>query len=170
MKHCGGCNLDKSLLEFHKNKLHKDGLSIQCKDCQKARAKEWYHSHKEYMKEYRLRTTERRKEVRLRYSKANREKLREYERNYDLLKNYGISRSRYLLMRKKQGDKCLICEVPQSECEREFNVDHDHKTGNIRGLLCCNCNIGIGNLHDDAKLLTRAIEYLRGEFQFTRVP
>jgi hypothetical protein len=59
-----------------------------------------------------------------------------------------------------QASKCLICDV--SAGLRKFDVDHDHLTGRIRGLLCRNCNIGLGQFRDDPALLLKAAEYLKG--------
>ena len=59
-----------------------------------------------------------------------------------------------------QDGKCAICGTTSTGNRKAFHVDHDHKTGKVRGLLCSNCNTGIGNLRDDIGLLNRAIEYL----------
>jgi hypothetical protein len=61
-----------------------------------------------------------------------------------------------------QGGRCAICgKVPRS---RRLAVDHDHKTGEVRGLLCASgdfgCNKGLGYFNDDPELLRRAYEYL----------
>jgi hypothetical protein len=62
----------------------------------------------------------------------------------------------------KQGGVCRICgEGPKAQ--RRLCIDHDHGTGQVRGLLCIPCNSGIGKLKDDPALLERAIEYLRGK-------
>ena len=60
-----------------------------------------------------------------------------------------------------QGDACAICGTKDTGNRKAFHVDHCHDTGKIRGLLCGNCNSGIGNLRDDINLLQRAIEYLQ---------
>ena len=52
----------------------------------------------------------------------------------------------------KQGGACLICEKPDPE-----HVDHDHETGKVRGILCFNCNQGLGNFRDDVRSLIRAV-------------
>ncbi len=72
-----------------------------------------------------------------------------------------------------QGDACAICRMPWQICEKSsgrhydgiflqhLEIDHDHFTGNIRGLLCGPCNIGIGKLCDDIDNCRRAAGYLR---------
>jgi hypothetical protein len=86
----------------------------------------------------------------------------DYNANSMLKKLYGITLGDYDQMVEKQNGKCAICEStePKSNGAR-FAVDHDHKTGKVRGLLCGSCNTGIGKLGDDIALLTSAIEYLK---------
>ena len=86
----------------------------------------------------------------------------DYNANAMLKKAYGITLEQYDQMAEAQGHKCAICEStePKSHGAR-FAVDHDHKTGKVRGLLCGPCNMGMGKLGDDIALLTSAIEYLR---------
>jgi hypothetical protein len=57
-----------------------------------------------------------------------------------------------------QDKKCAICEIP---IEFNAHVDHDHLTGLIRGMLCKNCNPGLGQFKDNIRSLERAIDYLR---------
>jgi len=58
--------------------------------------------------------------------------------------------------------ECTICGEEWQEGERLFAVDHDHKTGHVRGLLCQGCNIGLGQFRDDPELLRLAALYLEG--------
>jgi hypothetical protein len=75
------------------------------------------------------------------------------------LKRYGISDEEYRQRWKEQGGKCAICGAASSVMG-ELAVDHDHTTGDVRGLLCSNCNLAIGNLRDSPALCRRAAEYL----------
>lgn len=59
------------------------------------------------------------------------------------------------------GNKCAICNLHQAELSLTLAVDHCHKTGKIRGLLCVNCNQGIGKFKDSVFLLEAAIKYLQ---------
>lgn len=84
---------------------------------------------------------------------------------YNLKYQYGITDTDYELMLKSQEEKCKICG--QSETTKNNNgkikrlsVDHDHKTGKIRGLLCDNCNNALGRFNDDIEILKAAITYL----------
>lgn len=74
---------------------------------------------------------------------------------------YGLSADEYIKMHEKQDGKCAICKKEPST-KRGLHIDHCHKTGKVRGLLCHNCNIGIGNFSHDSDLLSTAIEYLKG--------
>jgi Zn finger protein HypA/HybF involved in hydrogenase expression len=73
---------------------------------------------------------------------------------------YGISDEEFQTLLIEQNNCCAICGV--SFDLAKINVDHEHGTGKVRGLLCPNCNSGIGKLHDDVKLLLIAVEYLEG--------
>ena len=59
------------------------------------------------------------------------------------------------LLKAKQNNKCALCLK-----EKELFVDHCHDTGNVRGLLCRECNTSLGKFHDDVNILTRAIDYI----------
>lgn len=56
---------------------------------------------------------------------------------------------------------CEICGITPGEKDKSLALDHCHKTGHVRGLLCLPCNIAIGNLKDDVALMQKAIEYLQ---------
>ena len=71
-----------------------------------------------------------------------------------------ISTFEYAKLLVEQNNSCAICGVSATELKRELNVDHNHETNNIRGLLCHHCNIGLGNFRDSTTLLSVAIEYL----------
>jgi hypothetical protein len=71
---------------------------------------------------------------------------------------YGISEKKFKEMEKKQNFRCFICK--QMFPPWRLSVDHCHETGLNRGLLCRNCNTGLGMFKDSKKLLGRAIFYL----------
>ena len=81
-------------------------------------------------------------------------------------RNYGINLSTYNRMFVEQGGVCKICSLPQNSKRNErLAIDHDHLTGQVRGLLCDHCNRGIGLLKDDPRILDRAASYLRSQDQ-----
>ena len=75
-------------------------------------------------------------------------------------KKYGIDREEYNLMWDEQKGRCKICKTHQLELKRPLSVDHCHKTGKVRGLLCNNCNAGIGLLKDSPSILLEARSYI----------
>lgn len=85
-------------------------------------------------------------------------------KGHDLKKLYGISRKTYTDLHELQGGCCAICEKVEVVVIRgktlSLSVDHCHKSGSIRGLLCSDCNRGLGSFRDDPKILRRAIAYL----------
>lgn len=82
-------------------------------------------------------------------------------RGNTLRRMYGITEDDYDEMYRAQRGCCWICGVHQSTLKRRLNVDHDHESGDVRALLCCNCNKGIGLLGDDPKTVQQAANYLR---------
>ena len=73
----------------------------------------------------------------------------------------GVTDQDYWRMYKEQNGRCGICHRRiYSKRYKNFNVDHDHKTGRIRGLLCHSCNRGIGMLNDDPIALRRAVRWV----------
>ena len=75
-------------------------------------------------------------------------------------KQYGITTEQYEEMLASQDSRCRICGVHQEELTRRLAVDHSHKDGHIRGLLCIKCNAGLGNLGDSISLVRKALDYL----------
>jgi len=79
--------------------------------------------------------------------------------------SYGITPEDYARMFKAQRGRCAICRSKDSgqRSKRHLCVDHDHKTGKVRGLLCHRCNRGLGLLNDSLNCLGKATEYLKGK-------
>lgn len=74
----------------------------------------------------------------------------------DICRKYGVDRYQYRRMVAAQGGRCAVCAVHPPK----LLVDHDHKTGAVRGLLCDPCNKGLGNFRDSSHNLLKAIAYL----------
>jgi hypothetical protein len=98
------------------------------------------------------------------YKKSWKENNPTKTREYKLLKVFGITHSQYEEMHSNQNGVCAICFQPESAImygeTMNLAVDHDHATGEIRGLLCGNCNNGLGRFKDDIGLLQQAILYI----------
>jgi hypothetical protein len=97
------------------------------------------------------------------------------QRSYRMKSLFNLTPEDYDTMFEHQGGACYICFRPPKK--QRLNVDHDHKTGLVRGLLCFSCNLSLGRFRDDADRLERAASYLReppatkalGEERFGRV-
>jgi hypothetical protein len=81
------------------------------------------------------------------------------------LRRYGFSQTDFQKMFAEQEGKCAICQAPLDDSAAERlsipHVDHDHKRGFIRGILCLRCNTGLGWFLESTEILERAIQYLR---------
>ena len=80
-------------------------------------------------------------------------------KKYNYLRNYNISIEEVFNLKKIQNYKCAICFKDLDNGKRT-HVDHDHFTCKIRGVLCVNCNLGLGNFKDNVEVLENAIKYL----------
>lgn len=101
------------------------------------------------------------------YREEAKKKVRDYYKNNpekrfaQHLKDFGITPDEYREIHEKQGGKCAICgsEIGDVMGNRLY-IDHNHKTGKVRGLLCSDCNFGIGKFKDNIELMQKAIQYL----------
>jgi len=88
------------------------------------------------------------------------------KKDSELKRHFGITLSQYNEMSRLQDHKCAICRQPESTGASgqliKLAVDHDHKTGKIRGLLCQRCNKAIGLLGDSPAIVYAALGYLMG--------
>jgi hypothetical protein len=115
-------------------KLISDCSGTACKLCHAKRRREW--------------------------RKANPDREKINQRKQDLKRYFGITPEQYDAMLQKQSGKCAGCNRHQTEFVKNLAVDHDHKTGIIRGLLCEDCNIALGKLKDNVSTLNNLINYL----------
>jgi hypothetical protein len=145
-KTCNACHTAKPLAEFSRNARWADGLARACKACLAARARAAYWRDPE---KYRRRSR----------SRARKPVLPEDQRRYQLRWAYGITPEDYDRMFRAQEGRCKICRGPATA------VDHDHETGQVRGLLCRPCNSGLGHFRDSLEFLRRAVAYLEASPQ-----
>ena len=132
MKRCSKCKEVKSLDDFNKDLSFKDGLNYCCRECSNAKLRQRYAEHSEH------------------------------ERNRQLKKNFGLTPEQFDSMVETQGGRCAICGTDEPGGKKtRFSIDHDHETGKVRGLLCNNCNVGIGRLKEDPFIFESAMVYLR---------
>ena len=111
------------------------------------------------------------------YYQKNKTMIKKYKKKYrrdnpniakeiNIKASYGLIKEDYDLLFKQQSGKCAICKneiVSMFDLKNKTtaHIDHDHKTGKIRGLLCFQCNHGLGNFRDKEKFLLSAIQYLK---------
>ncbi len=153
MKTCRKCNENKALDEFgsfkSKGKIYKRG---DCKACARKYANDWRNSSEEMKARRRAAvkaSAERHPDVIIR------------SRRRKAWKRLGIdpdAAEAYYLAHKGQ---CEICGKSNPNPERALAVDHCHTTGKIRGMLCGNCNSGIGFFKEDIEVMLKAIAYLK---------
>jgi len=85
----------------------------------------------------------------------------ERTRNNDLKRNYGITLDEHTQMYEEQNGVCAVCKEPGDGRWKKLCVDHDHKTGKVRQLLCRNCNMVLGQVNDNPNLLSDMILYIK---------
>jgi hypothetical protein len=138
---------------------------------EKARIKQarWLANNPEKRERNRLKNIEWRKNNPEKYKKAVaawRARNPSYEETLKLKLRYGITPQDYEQMHQAQNGLCAICGNPETARHNKSNevqklaVDHCHKTGKVRGLLCQDCNRGIGKFKDSVILMEKAIKYL----------
>lgn len=93
-----------------------------------------------------------------RYYHANKKKCCELSRRSKLIRVFGITADKYDEMLRSQNGRCKICK--RKQIGRRLAVDHCHKTGLVRSLLCSNCNSMLGQAREDVKVFRAAIAYI----------
>lgn len=130
-KYCPTCKQIKDLSEFSTMKT-RDGIASHCKTC----TSEW---GRKYNK-----TDEGKQKRRVLYQKHKEKQL-----DQKMRRKFGISLQEYRVMLDKQGKRCMICGRTPEENGKALAIDHDHKTGVVRDLLCNNCNACLGFIENN---------------------
>jgi hypothetical protein len=136
-KVCSNCGDTKEEVEFYKHSANPSGLEYRCKVCTNTKNSL--------------------------YQKTKSGKLS--RRKSGIMNRFGLTLIAYDKLLKDQGGTCAICKGPEtvllkSGMLKHLAVDHCHKTGQVRGLLCHHCNVAIGSLKDSVELLKVTIMYL----------
>ena len=153
-KVCPGCKLVKPHTEYWNDNNRHDGLRKYCKDCVRIRKRGWYQNNKGKIAVSR---------------NASRpwatEKFKEYRREWQLRNRYGITQEQFDAIVAEQCGGCAICgnKAASNQKGDTLHVDHCHSTGEVRGLLCNRCNVGLANFRDDPVILEKAAQYLRAD-------
>jgi hypothetical protein len=132
---CTTCEIPKPRSRFNKSKTKLNGLQSRCKDCKN----KFHGSRSPHTTKY----------------------YDGYHVPYNFEYKYGITFDQYMQMLEDQNGVCRLCKGTNPS-GRRLAVDHNHETGEVRGLLCSNCNTALGLLKDNPVLLEAAIAYLRG--------
>lgn len=134
MKACWKCKKSKPASQFAKDRSRKDGLQGHCRKCKYAFEQERRKKHPG--------------------GRA------EQSKRYDPRRYFGITLEQYDIMSETQGNVCAICGGINPNGKR-LAVDHDHKTGKIRGLLCSKCNLALGNIKEQISILRSMENYIK---------
>lgn len=130
-KICHKCKKEKDISNFDIDKSVRDGYSSKCKICRRAYQKDYY--------------------------KKNINKVK----SRDLKQSYGISLDDKQKMINSQGNKCYICKKSfKNLSTKEIHVDHDHKSGKVRKILCHRCNRILGFAEENKNIFKQMILYL----------
>ncbi len=165
MKRCKKCGTVKPLAEFYANKGGRDGVRPECKACTSARRKAWY-ADSRAREIARVRAWQQANhEYYLRKQAEYRARVTRDHRSGHLKRKFDLTLDEYEGILEGQNRACAICGEPPSE-RIALHVDHDHGTGEIRGLLCVRCNNALGLFRENTDVLRRAIRYVRSEASF----
>lgn len=188
MKTCPKCGEEKPLVGFYLRRNGRPS-DAKCKACISVERKVQYHADPEKfralkraynlkfgdrIRRYRQANQERIAATQRAYHLANPEKVARWNANarekqkadplfwrkQRLRQEFGMTVEDYEAELAAQGGTCAICGGPPVGKDPVYHVDHNHETGARRGLLCGNCNLMLGLMRDDPRLLERAIAYL----------
>ena len=95
------------------------------------------------------------------YYHKNKEYFKGKAHKHHLKRKYGMTPEDFNALFEKQGRVCGICKRPDPESKMGWCTDHNHQTGQVRGILCRGCNYGLGFFYDNPKALRSAIKYLK---------
>ena len=139
-KICTKCGIEKEINKFHPKPSGKFGVMAECKICRNIYTKKYSENHKK--------------------------EKSEYMKEWFLNKRYGITKAIYNQMLEAQNYLCAICGKPETSFDKKhktarlLSVDHNHKSGKIRALLCTRCNHTLGRINEDINLLQNIINYI----------
>lgn len=139
-KKCNVCLQDKPLTDFYPVTRGSEVRRTYCKACFKSQIQKWKQQNPERYRET-----------------ARRSNKKNYLKRY-LSFAYGLTLEQYHELYRKHNGKCAIYR--KQEVISRLSIDHDHKTGKIRGLLCRTCNSGIGLFQESKDLIQKAFLYL----------
>ena len=161
---CAKCGTMKIFDLFHKDASAKGGIRYTCKECcakdNALRVLKNPNKSRAMCRRWSKNNPQKKKDIFAKWYKANPERVKlnhlKSARKGHLRRKYGITEEDYKGMIEIQGNRCLICYKTMIEP----NVDHCHKTNLVRGLLCSQCNNGLGNFKDNTESLLNAVWHI----------
>ena len=155
---CTKCGVVKDESGFYASSRHADGFTRQCRGCIYVRTAARHRKVREetgkwpsqYSPSHR---TDARRAYEAEYRKRSKDRRLANQRKY----KYGLTAEEYDALVLASGGLCAICHEAMGD---DICVDHCHDSGAVRGLLCRNCNFGLGHFRDDPARLTAALAYL----------
>lgn len=150
-KYCHQCDDWLPRCAFNKDRRSPDGRHFECGKCAKRRRDACEAANPEKYKQ-----------TKIEWRKAN----PGYDRDNHLRTKFKITSVDYARLLEQQNGVCAVCERPETKKHRLgkvqlLSVDHDHKTGKVRGLVCADCNLALGHTDDSITRLKRLISYLK---------
>jgi hypothetical protein len=159
-KTCTRCGESKRIVEFHRSRYYKDGRHARCAECRRTlkRAKD------ERAKVERPDSWKQRRansDAKDRASPSRRSARIQHARDRRITR-YGLTVTEFETLLASQGGRCAICrtEDPHMRTATRLQVDHDHTTGEVRGLLCDRCNKALAGVGDNLEGLMKFVDYL----------
>jgi len=145
-KTCSKCkrNLPLTTKYFSRDKHKKSGFTSQCKRCRNEN-KQSPECEKKYQRKY------------------NDSEKGKINRRKQQLAKYGLTEQDYKILYENQHKKCAICKKELPYSNTNVHIDHNQETGKVRGILCQQCNVGLGFFQDNLDLLIAATNYLQRE-------
>lgn len=146
LHYCTACKQIRSVSSFRVNDSA-GHLRSRCASCLRTQRLAWYHTgggrawHKQWAVNHPA-------------------TLKKAARKHRLKKVFGLDEAAFVSLLEAQGGACAICRRLPLVGAKQFNIDHDHKTNRIRGILCGYCNPALGGFQDDPDILKQAIRYL----------
>jgi Recombination endonuclease VII len=154
------------LSDFYAAAGTRDGYRLECKACNlAARARKYRENPRpaiERTTQWQRQNPERVRATMDRFRAAGKKKIS--DRKSHLKRNYGLTLEAFEALLASQGGGCAICGRPDAD-----NVDHDHGTGRVRGILCFQCNVAIGLLRDSEERARSATAYISRDVELDAV-
>lgn len=147
---------------FYRHARKKDGLNNWCKECNRKGCQKYMQTEKGKVIRRKYQHSKKGKQTQKRYTTSiNGQQTR---RNCALQSKYNFTLKEYNQLFQQQNGRCAICRKPETASNqygiRVLAVDHNHKTGKVRALLCDRCNRMIGFAKENKDILQKAIKYL----------